>query len=75
MKHIVIVPKSVLPNWANEFKMWCPSLRVYVAYAENREERIQCLKQVAQDAEFDVCITTYDAAKIEWRKFARIKWT
>lgn len=25
--HIVIVPKSTLANWMNEFKKWCPSLR------------------------------------------------
>lgn len=31
MKHIVIVPKSVITNWKNEFERWCPSLRVFVA--------------------------------------------
>lgn len=25
--HIVIVPKSTLANWMNEFKKWCPSIR------------------------------------------------
>lgn len=24
--HIVIVPKSTLTNWMNEFKKWCPSI-------------------------------------------------
>jgi SWI/SNF-related matrix-associated actin-dependent regulator of chromatin subfamily A member 5 len=25
--HMVLVPKSTLANWMNEFKKWCPTLR------------------------------------------------
>jgi SNF2 family DNA or RNA helicase len=25
--HVVLVPKSTLANWMNEFKKWCPTLR------------------------------------------------
>lgn len=25
--HLVIVPKSTLSNWMNEFKRWCPDIR------------------------------------------------
>ena len=25
--HMVLVPKSTLANWMNEFKRWCPTLR------------------------------------------------
>ena len=25
--HMVIVPKSTLANWRNEFERWCPSIR------------------------------------------------
>ena len=25
--HMVLVPKSTLANWMNEFKQWCPTLR------------------------------------------------
>jgi SNF2 family DNA or RNA helicase len=26
--HLVMVPKSTLSNWCNEFKRWCPVIRV-----------------------------------------------
>jgi len=26
--HLIIVPKSTVPNWMKEFKIWCPSLNV-----------------------------------------------
>jgi SNF2 family DNA or RNA helicase len=26
--HIIIVPKSCIPNWMKEFAKWCPEMRV-----------------------------------------------
>lgn len=37
--HIVIVPKSTLTNWMNEFKKWCPSLRA-VCLIGDQETRV-----------------------------------
>jgi len=58
MKHLVIVPKSVLSNWNIEFERWCPTLRIFTAYSEVKAERIKLVSNVSQDAEFDVCLTT-----------------
>ena len=27
--HMVVVPKSTLGNWMNEFKRWCPMIRAF----------------------------------------------
>ena len=37
--HMVIVPKSTLHNWINEFKKWCPVLRA-VKFHGNQEQRV-----------------------------------
>ena len=37
--HMVIVPKSTLHNWLNEFKRWCPVIKA-VKFHGNREERV-----------------------------------
>ena len=37
--HIVIVPKSTLANWMNEFAKWCPSLRA-VCLIGDQEARV-----------------------------------
>lgn len=38
--HMVIVPKSTLGNWMNEFKRWCPMLRA-TKFIGNAEERVR----------------------------------
>jgi SNF2 family DNA or RNA helicase len=38
--HLVIVPKSTLHNWLNEFRKWCPSIRAFKFHG-NAEERVR----------------------------------
>lgn len=41
--HMVLVPKSTLYNWMNEFKRWVPSLRA-VCLIGDRDERVSCVR-------------------------------
>jgi len=38
--HLVVVPKSTLNNWAREFQMWTPDVRV-VLLSGTKEERVR----------------------------------
>ena len=41
--HLIIMPKSVIGNWMQEFKRWCPEIKVVnlIAVKEMREEIIK----------------------------------
>ena len=69
--HLVIVPKSTLHNWLNEFKRWCPSIKA-IKFHGNAEERQHLKETVAAPGRFDVVITSYEMVikeKNHWKKF------
>lgn len=70
--HLVLVPKSTLGNWVNEFKRFCPALRPF-RFHGTKEERVELLEQMKQ-RDWDVLITTYEMAIIEKGAFSRIAW-
>ena len=57
--HLVVVPLSVMSSWSNEFKRWCPSIRV-VRYHGPLAERRRLQKDEARFGQFDVILTTYE---------------
>jgi len=57
--HLIIVPKSTLQNWANEFGRWCPSLRV-VMLNGTKDERATFIKDVVNRGDWDCLLTTYE---------------
>ena len=61
--HIIIAPKSTIPNWMNEFEKWAPFFRV-VNLIPTKEFRDKILKKDMAYGKFDVCVTTYEALKI-----------
>jgi SWI/SNF-related matrix-associated actin-dependent regulator of chromatin subfamily A member 5 len=77
--HLVMVPKSTLSNWCNEFARWCPSLRI-IRFHGNKDERLEMAQQylrpaVAQeDRDWDVCITTYEIVNLERTTLGKMAW-
>ena len=43
--HIVLLPKSTLSNWMNEFKRWCPSVRA-LRFHGDKHERAEIVQNV-----------------------------
>jgi SWI/SNF-related matrix-associated actin-dependent regulator of chromatin subfamily A member 5 len=71
--HMIIVPKSTLHNWMNEFKRWCPSLRP-VKFHGNGEQREHQKTQLLQAGKFDAVVTSYEMVIKEKNFFKKTYW-
>ena len=71
--HIVIVPKSTLQNWVNEFNRWCPSLKA-VCLIGDQETRNAFIRDVMMPGEWDVCVTSYEMCIREKSVFKKFTW-
>ncbi|XP_041358454.1 SWI/SNF-related matrix-associated actin-dependent regulator of chromatin subfamily A member 5-like [Gigantopelta aegis] len=71
--HLVIVPKSTLTNWMQEFDRWCPSLRA-VCLIGNQKQRADFVRDTLMPGEWDVCITSYEMVILEKSVFKKFNW-
>jgi len=77
--HLILVPKSTLSNWMNEFARFCPSMRV-VRFHGPREEREDFVRDVLHPSKkqnersWDVCVTTYEICNLEKTALSKIAW-
>ena len=69
----MIAPLSLLQNWLNESQRFCPSLRAFVLHA-NKTDRPRLMKKLKEPEEWDLCITSYDIAVMEFHKFRKPQW-
>ena len=66
--HLVLVPKTTLSGWQNEFARWLPSLKVLKLHATTKDERTALVQEhFSGKRTWDVCLTTYEVATIEVR--------
>lgn len=61
--YLFIVPLSVLFNWMNEFKKWCPSLRVVRLHSNDKDEQLRLRKILSNPDVAQIVVTTYDTVK------------
>ncbi|XP_073813604.1 chromatin-remodeling complex ATPase chain Iswi-like [Musca autumnalis] len=71
--HLVIVPKSTLQNWINEFQRWCPTIKA-ISFIGLKQERNRIKRDVLEPGGWDVCVTTYDMIIYETPALKKIQW-
>lgn len=69
---LVVVPKSTMPNWSKEIKLWCPNLNAIILNPI-KEEREETLKKLSKH-KFEVLITSYEGVNICISTLKKIKW-
>ncbi|XP_075395283.1 SWI/SNF-related matrix-associated actin-dependent regulator of chromatin subfamily A member 1 isoform X1 [Tenrec ecaudatus] len=71
--HMVLVPKSTLHNWMEEFKQWLPSLRV-ICFVGDKDTRAAFVRDEMMTGEWDVCVTSYEMVIKEKSVFKKFHW-
>lgn len=71
--HMVLVPKSTLANWMNEFKKWCPTLRA-VCLIGDQETRNKFIRDTMMAGGWDVIVTSYEMLIREKGVFKKFHW-
>jgi len=71
--HMVLVPKSTLANWMNEFKKWCPTLRA-VCLIGDQETRNKFIRDTMMPGGWDCVVTSYEMLIREKSVFKKFSW-
>lgn len=60
--HLIIAPKNVCEHWISEVAQWYPSQMTVVSHIGPAEERIENLRRVLLDDNFDIMVTSFETA-------------
>lgn len=71
--HLVLVPKSTLQNWVNEFHKWVPDFKVFLFHG-SKDERQEMINTTFFSDSWEVCVTSYETCLSEKASFRKIAW-
>ena len=71
--HMVVVPKTTLGNWCNEFNRWYPAFRV-LKFHGDKEERALIRERDLHFGNFDVVVLSYEVAIREKSALVKFPW-
>lgn len=72
LPNLLIVPKSTLQNWKNEFKKFMPSVKTIIFHCSRKEIREKA--QELQELDYIACITTYEMCLAGKSQLQRVNW-
>ncbi|KAJ2077251.1 chromatin remodeling complex Adenosinetriphosphatase [Coemansia sp. RSA 988] len=71
--YLIVVPKSTLQNWKQEFSRWVPDLDVFLLHG-NKEARAAIFENELRPNKFNCCITTYEMCLICKNELRKVDW-
>lgn len=72
-KHLVVIPKSCLQNWYNEFQRFTPEMKVVIFHTSKAE--IKETSKILFDKSVDVILTTYEMCLYSKKYFSEVHWS
>lgn len=72
-RHLVVVPKSCLQNWYNEFQKFIPEMNVQIFHVSKAE--IKENSKILHDKSVDVILTTYEMCLYSKKYFSQVHWS
>uniref|UniRef100_A0A0N5BZ03 Chromatin-remodeling complex ATPase chain Iswi n=1 Tax=Strongyloides papillosus TaxID=174720 RepID=A0A0N5BZ03_STREA len=70
---LIILPKSTITNWENEFHKWCPTLKTVVLKG-TVEERNEIIKECILPSKFEVLLTNYELVMKNMSVLQKFTW-
>lgn len=72
-KHLIVVPKSCVQNWFNEFQRFIPEMKVKIFHTSKADLRKE--SKVLMDRSVDAILTTYEMCLYAKNYFKDVNWS